>query len=406
MSDLPVISVFGVSEIKLETPGPAPGFETRELDCRCHLTDDELPKILSEDKPVAIVSIGESRQGFPNLGSAPFFIKRKWLHFGPNDGHDVIGRDIFRCFLRNVLERRSPIPLVSVFTPAYKTGDKILRPFHSLLSQTYADWEWIIMDDSDDDGETFALLKDLASRDHRIRVYKECRHSGSIGDVKRAACDLARGAILVELDHDDQLTPQCLQWLVSGYSKHPDVGFIYTDFAECSEGGDSVEYSPGWGFGYGSYRKENHNGMIYSVVNCPHINAKTIRHIIAAPNHVRSWRTTAYRAMGGHNPIIHVADDYEILIRTFLSTRMGHIPRMGYIQYRNQDGNTHRARNKEIQRLVRYFSIAYDASIHRRLIDLGVDDFIWDSERKQPSFFRLRMPNQSVESHCTVTIDV
>jgi glycosyltransferase involved in cell wall biosynthesis len=237
-------------------------------------------------------------------------------------------------------------------------------------------------------------------------VYRSSHHSGNIGNVKRTGFDLARGDFLVELDHDDQLTPGCLDWLVAGYAKHPEVGFIYTDFAECYEGGGKVEYGPGWGFGYGSYRTETHNGMEYSVVNSPHINAKTIRHIIAAPNHVRSWRANVYRGIRGHNPLIHVADDYELLVRTFLSTSLGHIPKMGYIQYRNRDGNAHQSRNREIQRLVRHFSFAYDVQIHQRLQELGVDDFIWDETRAQPSFFRLNMPNQPTESHCTVTIEV
>jgi hypothetical protein len=184
------------------------------------------------------------------------------------------------------------------------------------------------------------------------------------------------------------------------------VGFIYTDFAECFEGGEKVEYPPGWGFGYGSYRTEIHNGMEYSVVNCPHINAKTIRHIVAAPNHVRSWRTSAYHLAGGHSPLIHVADDYELMLRTFLTTRMGHIPKMSYIQYRNLEGNTHQSRNQEIQRLVRHFSMAYDSRIHQRLLELKVDDFVWDLAERQPTFFRLGTPNQSAESHCTVTIEV
>jgi glycosyltransferase involved in cell wall biosynthesis len=48
--------------------------------------------------------------------------------------------------------------LVTVFTPAYKSGGKIQRAFRSLRQQTYANWEWVIVDDSDDDGRTFKML--------------------------------------------------------------------------------------------------------------------------------------------------------------------------------------------------------------------------------------------------------
>ena len=405
MADSLVIVVFGVEKISLKSPYPVPQFETSALDCRCYKTDDDLNRVLAKERPVAIVSIGESHEKFPNLVQAPSFIRQMWTHFKPDENPDVIGSNAFHCFLCNAMEFGRPVPLVSVITTSYKTGDKILRPFHSLLAQTHADWEWVVLDDSDDGDETFDRLSEIAKMDYRVRVYKESRHSGSIGNVKRTAFDLARGDFLVELDHDDQLTPQCLEWLVSGYAQHPEVGFIYTDFAECYEGGAPVKYEPGWGLGYGTYREEMHNGMKYSVVNCPHINAKTIRHIVAAPNHVRSWRTQVYRTIGGHGPKIHVADDYELMVRTFLATRMGHIPKMAYVQYRNKDGNTSQTRNQEIQRLVRYLSIQYDGRIHERLLELDVDDFVWNPSQ-QPSFFRLGMQKQSTESHCTVTIEV
>jgi hypothetical protein len=55
----------------------------------------------------------------------------------------------------------------------------------------------------------------------------------------------------------------------------------------------------------------------------------------------------------------------------------------------------------DIQPLTRTFCEHYDAAIHRRLLDLGVDDFVWaDGE---PSCRRLsRIPNPNPESHCTL----
>ncbi|HET7094686.1 MAG TPA: hypothetical protein VFI22_14440, partial [Thermomicrobiales bacterium] len=103
------------------------------------------------------------------------------------------------------------------------------------------------------------------------------------------------------------------------------------------------------------------------------------RHIVGVPNHLRAWTRDAYWACGGHNPEVHVCDDFELLIRTFLTTRMVHIRRFGYIQHLDPAGaaNTQRQRNKEIQRLVRAFRGAYNERIHQRFVDLGVDDFIW-----------------------------
>ena len=119
--------------------------------------------------------------------------------------------------------------------------------------------------------------------------------------------------------------------------------------------------------------------MTTLVTNYPDINAKTIRHIVGVPNHLRAWTRAAYQAAGGHGAEIHVCDDYELLIRTFLTTRMVHIQRFGYLQYLNTatSGNTQRNRNAEIQRLVKYFRHHYNQQIHDRFVALGVDDFIW-----------------------------
>ena len=338
MANLPVVSIFGAEGVVLKSE-PCPHFETDELDCRCYKTDDKLYSILAKDHPACIVTFGNPNV-FQKLNNAPFSVRKKWVHFDSTDDLPGKGIRVFDSVINHILVDRKDFPLVTVFTPAYKSGDKIMKPYHSLLTQVYRDWEWVIIDDSDDDGKTFKILTDLAKTDFRIRVYKAGQHSGIIGNNKRDACSLGRGEFFLELDHDDELTPMALQWMVSGYQKHPEVGFIYSDFAECYEDGGQFTYGPGWGLGYGTYREEEHNGIKYQVVNSPNISAKTIRHIVAAPNHLRSWRKSVYDQIGGHNPMIHVVDDYELMIRTFLSTRMALIPKMCYLQYRNQSGNT------------------------------------------------------------------
>lgn len=407
---LPVVCIFGVDNVQLYSASSAPVFETTQLDCRCYLTDDDLNRILATDRPSVIVSFGPESD-FPHLQAAPSEIRKQWLRFDDTSSIDAAGVAAFEQYLRNATSKESDMPLVTVFTPAYKTGEKIMRPLRSLQAQTYSNWEWVIMDDSDDDGDTFQMLTELSEDEHRMRVYRECRHSGVIGHIKRGACMLGRGEILVEMDHDDELTPKALEYVVKAFEKHPECGFVYTDFAECFEDGTPVSYGQDmskrppysdWGHGYGSYRRERHGGQDYLVVNAPNINAKTIRHIVAAPNHIRAWRRAVYNEIGGHGDLIHVADDYELMVRTFLTTRMCRVPELCYVQYRNfEAGNTHQERNKEIQRLVRYFSMMYDKRIHARLMELGVDDFVWQDGKV--TFCEMQeIINLTEESHCTV----
>jgi glycosyltransferase involved in cell wall biosynthesis len=386
--DLLKVCVFGcknpewLENLRLRgmRPEEASGFDVHTFD-----DDAQLEQILVDLRPQVLVSFGQP-ETYHRLWAAPLDVRLRWINIDdPLTPPETVADRIMETYIGNVTEERFPAsPLVSVFTPTYLTGEKIKRPLQSLLSQSYAEWEWIIFDDSPDDGRTFSQMAEIAGTDRRISAYRADRPSGSIGEVKRRACGLARGAILLELDHDDALTPGAIASVVEAFREFPDAGFFYTDCAEVFENGESATYGEGWGMGFGSYRVEQLDGKDYVVTNYPSVNAKTIRHIVGVPNHLRAWTKEAYWRSGGHNPDVPVGDDYELLIRTFLTTRMVHIQRFGYIQYHNNSssGNTQRHRNAEIQRMVRYFADHYNKRIHKRFRELGVDDFIWHKKGK------------------------
>ena len=75
-------------------------------------------------------------------------------------------------------------------------------------------------------------MLEMRNNDPRIRIYKRMENSGKRGEVKNEASNLCRGEYLVELDHDDELTPNCLEEVAKAFINNPDVGFIYTDFSE------------------------------------------------------------------------------------------------------------------------------------------------------------------------------
>ena len=394
---LPVICIFGHDEVRLVTP-VGEDYEERRLDCRSYSSDSNLEQVLIQDRPHVIISIGPV-SSFPNLMKAPFEIRKKWLHYDTLPDVTQLGIDAYNCYLKNIFDDREVDnhPLVTVFTAAYKPGEKIYRPLLSLKAQTYTHWEWVIVDDSNDDGKTFEMLSNLAKRDHRIQVFKPWEHSGVIGKIKNWACSLGKGSLLVELDHDDELTDYALDSVVEGFTRFPEAGFLYTDCAEIFEDGANFTYREGWAFGYGAYTDVEYRGKLYKSGNGGNINAKTIRHIISAPNHIRAWRRSFYDSVGGHNTELHVADDYELLVRTFLKTRMVRVPKLCYLQYISN--TTQQVRNKDIHRHVRSIRIHYDRMIHDRLLDLGCQDFIWDEEKGCSDF---NFPNPKVEPHVTL----
>ena len=340
-------------------------------------SDSNINTVLAAVRPQVIVSFGDI-DTYVGLLAAPLDIRRRWIHKDdPGTPPNVLANDILTCFVDASSRNRFPKhPLVSVFTPTYNSVAFIDRLYRSIVNQTYTNWEWVVYDDSTTSA-VFDKISAMRAVDPRIQLFKSGEPCGVIGEVKRRCCGLARGEVFVEVDHDDELIDTCLADIVEAFARFPDAGFAYTDNAVVFDNGNNGTYGENYAFGFGSYRRETYRGREYMVTNYPSINSKTVRHIVGMPDHVRAWRRDAYHRAGGHGSLIHVADDYELCIRTFLTTRMVHVQRFGYIQYHHTSGsNAHRVRNKEIQRLVAKFAERYEPEIHQRFLDLGVDDFI------------------------------
>ena len=248
--------------------------------------------------------------------------------------------------------------MISVITPTYNTPASVLaRTWASLKAQTFTDWEWVIWDDSTND-ETWRQIYGFCSDErYRVRLHKSHVHLGSIGAVKRKAFMVAEGDILVELDHDDELTGDALQEVHDAFAGRQDVGFVYSDWCEILPTGESGRYPDGWAFGYGNHYWNEQHGVW--VMSAPPLNPTTVRHIVSAPNHVRAWRADVYRNLGGHNPTMSVADDYELFLRTYLATNCLHIPKLLYKQHIGAH-TAQRVRNALIQTEVARLAYEYD----------------------------------------------
>jgi glycosyltransferase involved in cell wall biosynthesis len=249
---------------------------------------------------------------------------------------------------------------ISVITPTHNTPPAVLaRTWASLKAQTHNDWEWVIWDDSTNNETWRQIWGFCADERYRIVAHRSHVPSGLIGQVKRRGFMVAEGDILVELDHDDELTPDALSEIEAAF-QNPDIGFVYSDWCELLPSGDSGKYPDGWAFGYGNhYWNEEHQVWVMSA---PELNPTTVRHIVSAPNHVRAWRADVYRNLGGHNPAMSVADDYELFLRTYLTTQCHHIPKLLYKQHIGAH-TAQRQRNTLIQSEVARLSADYDEQL-------------------------------------------
>ena len=288
---------------------------------------------------------------------------------------DVNGDVIYRLYSDYVF--RDVNPTISIFSPAYNSFKKFDRAYNSVISQSYKDWEWVILDDSPND-RNFLYIKNKIKGDHRIKLYRASQQDGMIGSTKRQAASLCNGKYLLELDHDDELHYLALDYVVAAFEKYPDAGFCYSNCCEVFEDGGHVRYADGYAKGFGKHFDKLYKGRLLVGSDTP-INASTMRHIVGVPNHLRCWRSDVYHDIHRHNNKMAIVDDYELIVRTFLKTKFVHIPEILYIQYMNSGGNnTQESRRAEIQRMVRAVQLHYDKQIHERVIELNGNDWAWN----------------------------
>lgn len=313
-----------------------------------------------------------------NFEILPLYMKQKWFHFNDHEDH---GDFVYETIIRKELEN-SVNPRFSFVTPLYNTNPEYFRRcYESLKSQTINDWEWVLLDDSP---EPLDWVQNYVKNDIRLRYFRTTPTNGNIGLAKYQANMFSKGAYLIELDHDDEVHALLLQFVENGIKEVPDAGFIYTDTLDIDENDNQIigQYGNSFAFGYChpyTIKDPVTGEELYPNMTAP-INSVTIRHIVGVPNHARIWRRDVYFNVMGHNRMMRIADDYELIARTFLKTTFLHIAFPAYAQRfdgKNSQDSGEGVNRKDIQRRVELIADFYNEKIHNRVIELYGEE-IWE----------------------------
>ncbi len=109
---------------------------------------------------------------------------------------------------------------ISVIIPVYNAGLYLDRCVNSVISQTFPDWELILVDDGSKD-ESGKICDEFAQKDDRIRVIHQ--ENAGAGAARNNGITMAKGEYVVFVDADDYIEPHYFDQL----SKHTeDVVFI------------------------------------------------------------------------------------------------------------------------------------------------------------------------------------
>ena len=103
------------------------------------------------------------------------------------------------------------MPKISVIVPVYQAESCVTACAQSVLEQTFADWELLLVDDGSTDASP-SLCDALAAKDSRIRALHQPKNAG-VSQARNRGMAEARGEAIAFLDADDALVPSALQTL-------------------------------------------------------------------------------------------------------------------------------------------------------------------------------------------------
>src|SRR4028119_1868603 len=182
---------------------------------------------------------------------------------------------------------------VSVVIPCYNQARFLGEAVGSVLSQTHADFEVIVVDDGSTD-DTRRVASSYAAGDSRVRLISQ-ENRGLAGARNRGLAE-SRGEYVVFLDSDDRLLAGALEVGVRELASHPGCAFVS-----------------------GHYRPINADGVAYAVpqqdrVGGDHYLALLRDNYISMPASVM-YRRWVFGEVGGFDGSVDAAADWDLYLR-------------------------------------------------------------------------------------------
>ncbi|HHJ12903.1 MAG TPA: glycosyltransferase, partial [Gammaproteobacteria bacterium] len=199
-------------------------------------------------------------------------------------------------------------PRVSIIMPTRDRRELIGRAIDSVLAQTLADWELIIVNDG---GESVQDIVDGRTHGGRIRLI-ELPEPGGQAAARNRALRAARGQYICYLDDDDRFLPQHLETLVR-FLDQGEYEFVYTDAQLIGE------Y-----FEHGALRRSGEQGNPYG-----HEDFSRARLLVNNYIPINTWahRASCLEQVGYFDESLDCYEDWEFLLRFSARGDFLHIPK-------------------------------------------------------------------------------
>lgn len=226
--------------------------------------------------------------------------------------------------------------LISIFTPSH-INTWLPDLYESLQEQTHQDRERVILLNNGAEYE---------NSDPRVKIFHdeyEWPFKWYVGRLKNEACKRCAWERLVEVDHDDLLTPTALE----------EVSRVPLEYDMCYSNTVNINWPEITPVTWSSYYwwtnrpfKFMDKDVMEAVSAAPF--PQSISRIWFNCNHLRARRRDFYTSIGGHNASLKISDDHDLILRTYLKWKIYHIDKPLYV-YRIRGDNTRQTLAAEIQ---------------------------------------------------------
>lgn len=150
---------------------------------------------------------------------------------------------------RSRRQTEAPCPLVSILCPVYRPRiADFTAAVESVLAQSYANWELIVVDDNSKSKELSNVIAAFCARDPRILAIPR-RKNGGISSATNTALDAAKGDYVALFDHDDLLLDVAIEIMVEA-AQRTGAKLLYSDEDKIDDYGRFSEpnLKPDWNY--------------------------------------------------------------------------------------------------------------------------------------------------------------
>lgn len=212
----------------------------------------------------------------------------------------------------------------SVLVANFNNGKFFRDCYQSILSQTYTDWEVIILDDKSTD-DSLQMIREMIGEDDRFRIF-EHPHNEGVGVIKAKLIELATGDICGFVDPDDAILPKALENAVAVFKNNPKTVLTYSRLMKCDKDLQPLQPS--------KCTKQIVNGDPF-FFNCPIV-----------INHFVCFRRNIYLQTEKMNPELRISEDQDLYLKMYEKGNFKFINEINYL-YRTHSGGISQNENKK-----------------------------------------------------------